>query len=115
MALTWQRLQAYEDISTIVAASHDHPQVIFKHSTTCPISSMAKMRLEDHWDLSHVSAHYLDLLSYRTVSSSIAEQLGVHHESPQVILLVDGEVIYDASHLDISIIELKEALAYAKK
>ena len=76
---------------------------------------MAKMRLESKWDLDNVEAHYLDLLSYRSVSNYIAESLSVHHESPQLILLKDGEVIYDSSHLDISVDELKESISYSEQ
>lgn len=112
--MQWNNIQDKETVDNIVRASQDSPQLLFKHSTTCPISSMAKMRLEDHWNLDQVATHYLDLLAYRPVSNYIAESLDVHHESPQVILLVDGEVVFDASHLDISVEEVKSALDYAQ-
>ncbi len=110
----WNLIHSMDDVNNIVNASHSKPQVIFKHSTSCSISSMAKMRLED--DISNLSSdvdfHYLDLISYRTISNGIAEILDVHHESPQIILIHLGEVIYDASHFDISIEELNESLSY---
>lgn len=102
------------DVTKILNDSHSKPQVIFKHSTSCSISAMAKMRLED--DISNLTSevdfHYLDLISYRNISNGIAETLDVHHESPQLILLHQGEVIHDASHFDISIEELNESLSY---
>ena len=113
--MNWNQLKSQEELGQIIEASSIRPQVIFKHSTTCPISSMAKMRLEDKWDLTDVDAHYLDLLSFRTISNQIAETLSVHHESPQLILIMDGECVYDASHFDITVDELKESLAYARK
>lgn len=112
--IKWNNIQSTEDVDKIVVASNDRYQAIFKHSTTCPISSMAKMRLESKWDLDMLDAHYLDLLSYRSVSNYIAEALEVHHESPQIILLKDGEVIYDSSHLDITVDELKESISYSE-
>jgi bacillithiol system protein YtxJ len=39
----------------------------------------------------------------------------VHHESPQVLLIVNGECIFDTSHLDISVSELQEALVVEGK
>lgn len=113
--MNWNNLQSQKQIDDAVIASHDRYQVLFKHSTTCPISSMAKMRLESKWDLDNVDAHYLDLLSYRSISNYIAESLSVHHESPQVILLKNGEVIYDSSHLDISVEEIKESINYSER
>lgn len=113
--IQWNNIQSTQDIDQIVSASHDKYQIIFKHSTTCPISSMAKMRLESKWNLDNVEAHYLDLLRYRPVSAYIAESLDVHHESPQVILLKNGEALHDSSHLDISVNELSESIAYSEK
>ncbi len=113
--MNWNNIQSQKQIDEAVSASHDRYQVLFKHSTTCPISSMAKMRLESQWDLDNVDAHYLDLLSYRSVSNYIADSLSVHHESPQLILLKNGEVIYDSSHLDISVEEIKESINYSER
>ncbi len=110
--MQWKLLSSLDDVQRIKDLSLRKPQVIFKHSTTCSISAMAKMRLEDKWSEVAVDSdfNYLDLLSHRKISTHIAEQLDVYHESPQVILLIDGEVIYDASHFDISIDELNETL-----
>jgi len=74
---------------------------------------MAKRRLEDDWDLEDVIIpYYLDLKSFRNISDAISERLSVHHESPQVLLIRNGECIYDASHFDITLSELKETLAF---
>ena len=97
-------------IAEVVELSHEKPQLIFKHSTRCSISSMAKDRLEREWNLENVEPWYLDLITYRNVSNAIASQLGVHHESPQAILLKDGVVLHDSSHNAISVQRLSEAL-----
>lgn len=102
----WKNLTEEKQIAEIVALSHEKPQLIFKHSTRCSISSMAKDRLEREWNLENVEPWYLDLLSYRHVSNAVASQLGVHHESPQAILLKDGVVVHDSSHNSISVSEI---------
>jgi bacillithiol system protein YtxJ len=86
--------------------------LIFKHSTRCPVSSMAKRRFEMDWDVipSDVSIHFLDLIAYRNVSSHIAETFEVHHESPQILLIKNGDCILDASHGDISADEVAEVI-----
>ena len=38
----------------------------------------------------------------------LPKRFSVHHESPQVLLIRNGECTYDASHLDISVAELHE-------
>ena len=108
--VNWQNIQSAKQIDKIIEQSKEKPVLIFKHSTSCPISSMAKFRLEGDWDFSDadVTTYYLDLLQYRPISAQIAETFSVHHESPQVLLIRDGVCTYDASHLDISVAELHE-------
>ena len=108
--MNWNNIESVNQIRNIVERSHEIPCVIFKHSTRCSISSMAKMRLESSWDIpsTEMEPYYLDLIAHRDVSNFIAEELQVHHESPQIILIKNGEVTYDASHLDITVDELKE-------
>ncbi len=113
--MIWSALESEEDLSLAQDESFEGCVILFKHSTSCPVSHMAKMRLESQWDEEVndvVKPFYLDLLSFRSVSSKITEKYGVHHESPQLLLIKDGECIYDASHMDISVDELKETLAY---
>lgn len=104
----WKNLTSEAQIQEIVALSHEKPQLIFKHSTRCSISVMAKSRLDTEWNLENVEPWYLDLLTYRNVSNAVASELGVHHESPQAIVLRNGVVVHDSSHNAISLRELKK-------
>lgn len=74
---------------------------------------MAKHRLEATWDFSaaQIEPFFLDLISYRNISNEISSRFQVFHESPQILLIKNGECILDASHLDISVEEIKEVLA----
>jgi bacillithiol system protein YtxJ len=107
----WKNLTEEKQIAEVVELSHEKPQLIFKHSTRCSISSMAKDRLDREWNLENVEPWYLDLIAYRNVSNAIASQLGVHHESPQAILLKDGVVVHDSSHNSISVSEIAKQLS----
>ena len=60
--------------------------------------------------MEEIEPYYLDLLQYKDISNTISEQFQVWHESPQILLIVNGECIYDASHLDITVAELQESL-----
>lgn len=86
--------------------------VIFKHSTRCSISLMAKRTFERDWDVipSTAKLYFLDLISHRDVSAGVAETFKVHHESPQLLLIKDGDCILDASHSDISADEVAEVM-----
>jgi len=86
--------------------------VIFKHSTRCSISSMAKRNFELNWDSipAETPLYFLDLINHRDLSALIAETFQVHHESPQVLLVKDGECILDSSHGEISADEVAESI-----
>lgn len=109
--MEWLHLTDKEQLETIDESSSLKPVIVFKHSTTCSISKMAMMRFEDNNDLD-LPCYYLDLLSYRPVSAAVAEHYSVHHESPQILVISKGECIYDASHFDIAVDEVKETLSY---
>lgn len=88
------------------------PFAIFKHSTRCSISSMAKNRLEGSWDLDdNTPIYYLDLIQYRNVSNLIADKLNVQHQSPQLIVFNGTDVVYHASHNAIHVDHVKESIA----
>jgi bacillithiol system protein YtxJ len=94
------------------ALASDAVVVLFKHSTTCSISQMAFARFERQFVTSEgVDLYYLDLLNFRPISAQIAELTGVKHESPQVIALKKGEIIYTATHNGIDAKALMEVIA----
>ncbi len=100
----WNSLRSEAQIDELREASHVRPQLIFKHSTTCGISANMYATLEGASSelAEYVDMAYLDLLQYRSLSNEIAVKLGVPHQSPQAILLKNGEVVYHASHFSIN-------------
>lgn len=83
-------------------------QVIFKHSTRCSISSMAKSRLERGTAPENIDFYYLDLIKHRNISQKVAEEFNVSHESPQILMIKNGECTYDESHSGITMNEIIE-------
>jgi len=108
--INWVSLERPTQLDEIIEYSKQTPCLILKHSTRCAISSMAKYRLESDWNFSEeeLKPYLLDLIAHRQLSQQIADTFQVYHESPQVLLIRDGECTYDASHLDISVEELRE-------
>jgi len=106
--MNWIPLTNVEQIDAIKEASKLKPQLIFKHSTTCSISKMALSRFERAEAPEHIYFYYLDLLNHRNLSAAIAEAFQVHHESPQILLIKQGECTYDESHYGIMMDEVIE-------
>ena len=109
--MNWIHLTTEEQLENIKLKSSTTPQVIFKHSTTCSISKMAFSRFERADAPDSIDFYYLDLLNYRPISNAIAEVFQVHHESPQILLIKNGECVYDESHYGIMMDELLEQVA----
>jgi bacillithiol system protein YtxJ len=100
--LPWQPINSIEELM-LTFGNNERPRLYFKHSTRCVISSMALKAFENRWDASNkCDIYFIDLLRHRGVSNKIAEELNVKHESPQVILVVNNEVVHHASHSSIS-------------
>jgi len=99
----WNSLTSEAQLDELREASFSKPQLIFKHSVSCGISGHVRQYLEDSTeDLQKpMDLHYLDLLRYRSVSNAIASTFQVPHQSPQVIVVKNGEVIHTASHMAI--------------
>ncbi|HEY0677718.1 MAG TPA: bacillithiol system redox-active protein YtxJ [Chitinophagaceae bacterium] len=100
--MNWISLTKEEQLKQIRERSGEKAQVIFKHSTRCGISSLAKSRLEKAKPAEGIDFYFLDLINYRSLSLKVAEVFNVYHESPQVLIIRNGECIYDESHLGIS-------------
>ena len=106
--MNWNQITEMVEIEDIIQKSHKIPQVIFKHSTRCSISSMAKSRLERNAFPSNVDFYYLDLIKYRNISNAIEKVFEVQHESPQVLIIREGKCVYDESHGGIRMEEILE-------
>jgi len=106
--MNWINLTQEEQLQQIKITSKNKPQVIFKHSTRCSISSMAKNRLEKSTQPDEIDFYFLDLIKYRPISNKIAEIFKVYHESPQILLIKNDECVYDESHSGIDMGEIIE-------
>ncbi len=108
--INWINLTAAEQIEQIKAAVGY--SIIFKHSTRCSISMMAKRKFELDGKLfdENTPLYFLDLIKYRELSKTVADVFNVHHESPQLLLIKDGECVLDQSHSSISAEEAVEVI-----
>lgn len=108
----WTSLESIEQLTTIEKESFSKPQVIFKHSTTCGISSMVLNRFTHNFsiDENQMDLYLLDLQRYRQISNIVVERFQVAHQSPQLLVLKHGKVVAHDSHGGITDINLEEFL-----
>ncbi|MFT3936005.1 MAG: bacillithiol system redox-active protein YtxJ [Chitinophagaceae bacterium] len=106
--MNWIPLISENQLDNIITDSANRPQLIFKHSTRCSISSMAKNRLERGEQPGNIDFHFLDLIAYRSLSHKVAEVFNIEHESPQALLIKNGKCVYDESHSGITMDEIEE-------
>jgi bacillithiol system protein YtxJ len=108
-------LNSSEGIEFIKQASHNEALkgiAILKHSTRCSISFSAWNKLQRQWQWTdeQLPIYYLDLLSHRDVSNQIAEDFKVEHQSPQILIIKNGQCIYHTSHNGILASEIEEVI-----
>ena len=112
--MAWQELNAIETINSF--ASEEKPQLIFKHSPRCGISSMVLRNFENSEFYKSGSDDFwlLNVLESRSISNALADDLNVRHESPQVLVLFQGKLIHHASHSGIDANEIESAIRSIK-
>ena len=106
-------LTSLDDLDDVLGQSQQQPVMLFKHSTRCPRSAAADEQYRQFAagnDDGNVLFTHLDLIAHRDVSNAIAKRTKVWHQSPQAILVVDGEAVWSATHEDITVDSLKAAV-----
>lgn len=106
MSSHFQRVQDLKGLQVLLEQSKEKPVVIFKHSTTCPVSAGAYQQMAALKD----EVALVEVQSARDISSEIASSTGVEHASPQVIILRNGKPVWHTSHWDITKETVENAL-----
>jgi bacillithiol system protein YtxJ len=99
----WNFIANEIDLQNAVDYSFEKPVLLFKHSTRCSISSLAKNRIERGESDNYSKIYLLDLIKFRAISDEIAKQFNVLHESPQLLKIVKGKCTFHASHQNVSL------------
>lgn len=109
--LPWVPLESLEQLETIKEKSKARPQIVYKHSSTCGISRMVLGMFTEGYDMDlEVDIHFLTIQRNRDVSNAIEDQFKVRHESPQLLVIKNDEVVFHTSHGAISDVDLKQYL-----
>ncbi len=106
MAQQFTPVASRDALDHLVARSAQAPVILFKHDTTCPISAAAYHEMSQLDD----QVALVDVDQAREVSHDIAARTGIRHESPQVIVLHQGQCLWSASHYEIRRAAVEQAL-----
>ncbi|NJO02827.1 MAG: bacillithiol system redox-active protein YtxJ [Bacteroidia bacterium] len=108
--MKWSEIRDAAMLDEIRKESIRQKVLIFKHSIHCGVSASVLSELENVWqdeEMQGLKPYFLDLIRYRSISNQIAEDFGVVHQSPQVIVIESGRAIYNSAHFGISYQELR--------
>ncbi len=102
--MNWIPLTQMEQLDEFYQ-EQDKIHILFKHSTRCSVSSMAKRTIEYNWDAlpEGTAIQFLDLIAYRDLSNAIASKWNIEHESPQILVIQGDTCLYHASHGEIDL------------
>jgi bacillithiol system protein YtxJ len=112
--MNWVELTDENQINDIKEFSKTGMAIVYKHSHRCSTCSMALDRIERSWkdaEMKNAKPFFVNVINARALSNKIAEEFGVRHESPQILIIKDGKCVYNASHLSISYNEIKSKAA----
>ncbi|MEL7061279.1 MAG: bacillithiol system redox-active protein YtxJ [Acidobacteriota bacterium] len=109
---SYTKLESQEALDSVLDRSSG-TVVVFKHSLTCPVSSAALREFDAYLSADAATADYylIEVQRQRDLSREVAQRTGVKHESPQALVMRDGEVAWNASHWHITQQSLTEALS----
>jgi bacillithiol system protein YtxJ len=84
--------------------------LVFKHSSSCPVSGQAHAEMTELAEEEDVLVYKVVVQDNRSVSNEIEDDLDVRHETPQAILLRDRTPVFDTSHFNVTVDTLREEL-----
>ncbi len=107
-------LIAVDEVAPLLQGSAEQPVLILKHATGCGVSRYAYEQWQAFLqtpEAQTVHSAWVRVIEDRAVSLAIAQALGVTHQSPQAILVRNGQAVWVASHMDITATALRSAVA----
>jgi len=106
----WIHFTDEDQLQKIIVRSQEKPQVIFKYNSNCSLSEITFHRLQKDCCPDHMDFYFLDLKDHPEISEKVAEAFQIPHQSPQVLLINDGQCIFHKGHSEISLTEIVEHL-----
>lgn len=102
-----------EELDQLFLDSATKPAFVFKHSTICPASTRALNSYQAFVAEARTAEFFfagLMIRDHRDLSNELAQRTGVKHESPQVLLIIDGQAVWHDSHFEITEEKLRQVV-----
>lgn len=103
-----ERIKSIENWRELLEQSLEKPFLLFKFSTTCMNSLTAMKELKTFE--TELPIYIVIVQEDRHISNTIEKDLGVKHESPQLLILKDGRAMWQATHYKIKQALLRDAI-----
>jgi bacillithiol system protein YtxJ len=99
-------------LDALVAGSRVRPLLLFKHSQSCGTSHVANEELQEHLAQSPREVDYaiVTVQEQRNLSDSIAQRFSLRHETPQALLIRNGQLVWVASHFRVTASAISRAI-----
>ena len=105
-------LREEQDLARLLERSHKDPVVIFKHSTQCSRSEAAYEEFQSFAaDNPDTPCGTVLVIEDRDLSDELVERFGIRHESPQAIVVSNGNPVWHANHFAVTARALENAVA----
>jgi len=113
----WNIPDSPHDVEQLFDRSSNRPQLIYKHSNSCSICWVSKSQIESVSDSINelADAHFINVVRSRPLSNLVASKTGIIHQSPQLLIVHDSNVVWDVSHGGIRANSILEQLRALKK
>ncbi|MDO3411214.1 bacillithiol system redox-active protein YtxJ [Saccharibacillus sp. CPCC 101409] len=104
MKPNYREITSASEWTQLLEGSDEQPVLLLKHSTSCPISGAAfkEFSVYTRKPKRPIVCVLVKVIESRPVSNLIADNLGIKHESPQILLIRGGEALWNASHWDVT-------------
>ncbi len=106
--MAWEKINSEKQLVDVMNLSDQHPVVLFKHSPRCPISALALSKFENAFR--QQDFFIVDVVNNREFSQQVATDLGVNHQSPQLLIISKQHCVAHFSHMEISASQTTEIL-----
>jgi len=103
--MDWTEITTIEEWDAILNKSTEKDQIILKHSTTCPVSTNALDEYNAYLKENpneNIDYTLVKVRESRPVSNKIEADLGVKHESPQIIYIKNQKRYWSATHWSVT-------------
>lgn len=105
----FQEIADVVSLDEFLTSGNGSAMILFKHSNTCGVSSRAYRELANL----NQPVGIVIVQHARPVSDEIERRWNLAHETPQVLIVRDGKVVWHASHFQVKAQDVVKELSSA--